>query len=454
MGQLIANRWRHARWAGLLALVAASVPALAQPSQLDAEKLKADIAEQQRRQAEAAAATAKAEADLAQANATAKASLAKAEADAAKAKSDYYQSVIPEPDKYKIAEPKAPKVNASAARISFGEADELSKSVASQVVAAAVGRVAPSCTQPEAAVVVSDPKVRNLIALSVATRKSLSSALSQLQTKTRELSELVDAQPGTPVTEATIALASPVLALASSFELAASLAKITKNQLAFDSSSTTTMSDAVFRAKVVGGLAQNTCLQVIDPDAILALVDDNGLGNAPPEAELVEKLADAISDARGQIQAAQKKAATHRATAAKQKGANDKATEKLKAPYLERAGQLDAAVKGLTELVDAKDKALMTLYVVDAQGATPFDAAIRGGMLADALLKTNARVLTVKSIAADVDVVARDGLFRSLSVALSGNTVVTWQLADDKGRVLSSGSMNKSTALTDVALPK
>lgn len=417
---------------------------------LDAARLRAEIAEQNKKEAEANAAVVKAQADAANVAASSKAALTKAEADAAKATSDYYQSIVPDPDKYKIADPKAPKLNASAARLAFWDASALARDVGAEARTAARKGLSldATCATPQITVLVSDPKVRALLAASTATRQSLAQAADQVDRRRVALEEMLQEKLSIFITE----LSGTILGLSTLGELAASFAKILKSQYAFESLNQTPAAEAVFKAAVASAMLEDTCLQMLDAESVLALTGTPG-GQIPAELAALARLEASMEKARAAIKTANARAEALRGEAGKIKTDKDKEAAETKAGLLQQAGDIETAAKALGVLLDEREKAVAALYAADAQGNTALDAAIRGGLLLDRLNTSVARVLSLKLVGSDVDVYAKDGLFRSLSVGMGSHTAVTWQVTDAGGRVLATGARNTATPLTAVRLP-
>ena len=448
--------------AGLCATMAGLAVHAQGQSQADVDEARrrADYFDQLKREAEAKKAIADADAAAAASAANAQSAKTKVEADADKAKVDYYKSLLPtppDPSKYKIAAPTAPKVAATAANLVFVEADALSAEVTTAVVAAikqplcvaqaaAVAPAAAPAAKPGVAIVPDDPKTRTLIAVSRATRAALDAATTRLERERKALAAETAKPPGGGG-----ALAVPVLPLVSSLlETAVSFASILRTQYGFETTSETALAESVFQAKVYQRLVGNACIQVLDPDAILTLVPAGGPN--PPELVALEKLAAELRDSRAQARLATDRAGELRDTAPKPADEKNKATAAKRDAYLQQANSLDARVKSLTAFADETDKSVAALYAVDAQGSSPIDAAIRGGKLSDAMSGKAAYTLALKATSSDVDTIAADGLFRGLRVGVASNTVVRWRLTDSNGMVVSVGSVQHASPLKRIAL--
>lgn len=443
-------------WSRLVALVlslAIAVGPAYADSELDAATQRAALQEQLKKESDARLAIAKNEADIANVAGSSNAALVKAKADAAKAQQDYYQSIIPDPTKYKVPAPTAPKLAGSATTMSFEETAELSKTVAATVLTASgAGRskndaVAKTvvCDGKFISIVRADAGTRTLLALSMSTRATLDTVRRQLADQRTDLQDLIS---GTPSNKALA-----IGAVAALGQLAASFATIIKPQYAFDSLSELTTATAVFQAKVYESLSQHPCVQVTEPDAMLTLISLPPVGqpitgSLPEELKLVRDLQDEIQADKGVIKQAGSKAKEKAALSTAKKG--DKAAA---AALAAEADQLVAAAKALVALDTEAEKSVAALFVADAQGNTPIDAAVRGGVLRDGLSGHDAFSLTLKTISSDVDILSKDCLFCALKVALASNTIVSWQLVDDKGRVRSTGALRKDTPLKRIALP-
>jgi hypothetical protein len=439
----------------LIAIVLALPRAVYADADLDAAKARADLQEQLKRESDAKAAMAKNQADIANAEASAKASLAKAQADALKARQDYYQSMIPDPSKYKIPAPSAPKLAGSGTRMSFDETSPLAASIGETVRrAAGAGAASASdasvCDGNSISIVRADAGTRTLLALSMTTRTTLDVVTRKLAFQRTSLETLLS---GKPVKAAALEFGAAV-ALG---ELAASFATILKPQYAFDTMNEATTAGPVLQAKVYGALSANPCVRVVEPDAILTLVDlpapgqNVPLGTLPDELQLVHDLQQEIEADRKTIKSAEAKVTELLDAAAALK--KDKKTAAAASKLSLQAEQIQGASKALATTVDDVEKSLAAMFAADAQGNTPIDSAVRGGVLRRAMVGRPTFSLTLKAISSDVDVVAKDCLFCRLKVELASNTIVSWQLIDDAGRVRSSGAIRKDTPLTRVELP-
>lgn len=431
-------------------LVASPLVARAQTqADVDAQKLRADLLEQQKRESDAKAAIAKNTADEATAAAASKAKLAKDEADAAKAKADYYQSLIPDPAKYKIAEVKAPKVAATANKMAYDDTTALASIIVTaiengtKVKAPVQGKCAT-----QAAILPEDASVRTLMTVSRGVRKTLPLIVFRLQREESELGQAID-DAGKTVGGAKMGVAG----LSAVGELALSLATILKPQYAFETASGLTVSDAVLRSKVAETLAKNDCFNVIDSGGVLYALDGAN-GELPPELKLTGDLESAATSLRKAVVAARAKAAELRDKNPKPASDKDKKAAAAYAAAQASAAALDARAKTAADSADEAEKTLTSLFTVDAQGGSPIDNAIRGGVLMSAVAKSPAYTLTVKSVASDIDAIAKDSLFSSLKVSVSSRTIAKWQLTNSAGRVVSAGAADagdKSLKLVKLA---
>jgi len=191
---------------------------------------------------------------------------------------------------------------------------------------------------------------------------------------------------------------------------------------------------------------------MLDSEFILALTAPLG-GKEPVELQALSRLVKASGAGREAITMANDAAARLRASAQKLEVEKNKELAPRQAEIVKRAAALETAAKAFAAFLDERDKATAALYIADAQGNTALDAAVRGGILLERLNETRPLVLALDVVGADVDVYAKDGLFRSLQVGMASNTVVTWQITDGGGRVLSTGARSAGTPLTLVNLP-
>jgi len=411
---------------GTLAVASAQTQA-----DLDAQKLRADLAAEQQRESEARAAIAKAAASEATAAASAQAQLGSDQASAAKAKSDYYLSLVPDPSKYKVADPKVPKLAATASRLAYTDASNIAAVIAKDIashVDAVDGR--KTCKTAAATILPDDGVARGMMMQSSVTRKTLDLLGTQLGSAIADLkTQVADSKQAAKGTKAV-----PFAAALAVGQLAMSIATIAKPLYAFDTTPTQAASDAVLRSKVLETVVATSCFKIVDPSSILYVPD---LAKPRPEAAAAEGLAKMVTIARDEVRTALSAAQTL-------KGAKSASKDTAAADGIE------TRAKTVTALADDAQKALLALYAADAQGGSPIDTAIRGGLLIDMLAKLPTYTLSVKTVASDMDSAAKDGLFTSLKVSVSSNTVVKWQLVDASGQVATAGALSQGEPLQAV----
>jgi len=398
----------------------------------DNARTNADLAEQLKRESDARAAIARNQIEIANGEATARAALTKAQVEAERARSDYYQSLVPNPANYKVAAPSAPKLNARASEMAFHEAEQ-----AAQQIVATLSRVATvksdennKCSEsrwilPGTAAL----PTRSLIALSLSTERMLQQVGDQVSSARQDLASAVGG-PSPGAARRSLLPATAVAGGAAVLQGVLSIATILKPQFAFDTSNQSTTSGSVLEAQVFGAMASAPCTTVLDTNALLSLVSLSGASSTaprvPPEIARLEEVRQQVASARADV-----RAALDKGVAAKDA----------------RGERIVAAAKLLSDVATEVEKSLLALYTVDAQGASPIDGAVRGGMLRELLAAHAASTyfLTLKTIASDVDLAAKDGLFVTASTSLASHTIVSWQMANAQGRVVSAGSLNRRT---------
>lgn len=433
------------------------------PSQtaVDEQKRTADYWEAVKRETDAKKAIADAQAAIANAESAARVALAKAETEADKAKLEYLKGQlpsIPDPTKYKLANPTAPTVAASASRMTFDEASKLAESVASMLNAALQSLTAsppqlapasvpspaagaPAAVGPSSAVTLlpDDARTRTLIALSRALREMLDQANTRLANEGNNLDDKAAQRP--------IQTLSPMFlpAVSALGEVVLSYATILRTQYGFATVSQTALAEAVLRAKVFGTLATTRNIDLIDPDAIVAVTPPSGA--ALPELDKLKALQNTIADVRKKLRAASAKVDVLRSPAASLPDNEKKAALKL-------ADEIEVMARQVAGAVDEVNKMLATLYVADPQGNTPLDSALRGGILDDKLQNSPASyMLSLKVAASDIDTIAANRFFSGMHVSVASNTVVHWRLASLDGVVRASGAGRESSPLEKVQLP-
>ena len=402
-------------------------------AQIDAANASAQL-EALKRESDARAAIAKNAADIANADANARAALTKSQIEAEQARASYYQSLVPDPSNYKVAAPGTPKLNASAAIRAYNEAVRIAVAIGGEVDRVArPGKLEGGKCDRDVWILpgASMAATRTLVAASVSLEKSLEQISSQLESARKDLAEAL--RPAAPPA-ADNRLMLSIAAGAAIVQGVLAAATIAKPQFAFETVSQTSTSGSVLEAHVFGSLAAKPCYLVVDSNALLLLAPPSQppvAGKPVPELAWLSAVRDQVAAARSEVRSALTVA---------------QATGKAAKPGA-AAERIAAAAKALGDLANEVDKALATLYVVDAQGNSPIDAAVRGGRLR-ALLAANADAVyfvSVKTIASDVDLAGKDGLFTRAATSLSSNTIVSWQITSVHGRVMSAGAIDQPT---------
>lgn len=422
-------------------------PAVAQTqADLDKAKLAADIAEQQKKTAEAKKATAVAEAeataiatkaandliknqaetDKAKADAEkakteadkAKVEAGKAKFEAEKAEIDTFKAALPTaPDtsKYKVDKPSAPTLNATVGRLTFEEAKDLAAKLGPTILSKVSGKV----------LVADDGKVRALMAVAAATSESLTLVDTDVRDRQERLDKRLKEAP---------AVASPTAALAigSLLENILAYATILRTQYGFGTASTKTSAQEVLSALILEKVVGQTGTSYVDPDGAFPMSASDlmqKLGRL--KATLVSArtlLANAPQDSRKLREATPPATATDAEKAA------------FKAAKAKAADLADRDAEALAKSVEEAQKFLVGLFVVDAQGTSPFDAAQRGETLKAALGTGSVAVLTVEVITSDADTVATDRLFSGFKAYVGTTTIARWKLVGGDGKVIAAGA--------------
>lgn len=411
---------------------------------VDAAKAAADLAEAQKRESDARI-------EIANASATASATLAKAQLDAEKARSDYYQSLVPDPTKYKVAAPGAPKVDGSVARRAHAEAASAAESIASSVMTA-LAPGAASCQSPTIHVLTnaSATSMRALVATSLSTQQALAQLSRTIAAAQDSLTAAQAPIPEAAASGAPAAHAAALPVVAAVVQGVLSFATIAKPQYATTSSSVVTTSDAILNAAVIGRLAQRNCVSVFDANSVASITPIDfieGPSVAPTMNQLTE-VQKRIAEARQAVIAASAPQPGDEPAPKANASAKKKADAEAKAKQAsDRADRIAKAAKTLSDYLDAADKSLLALYVVDAQGTSPLDAAIRGDLLRKSLGAQSDAIymLATKAISSDADLAAKDGLFVRASTAISSTTNVSWQLVRmSTGQIVAAGTLSVS----------
>ncbi|PIM54302.1 hypothetical protein CS062_05185 [Roseateles chitinivorans] len=423
-------------------------------SEIDAAKAKADAdkaaadaskaaADADKARADAAATAAKAANDLAKG----KADTDKAQADAEKARFDAVKAGLPtppDPTKYKIDKPAAPTLSATVAKLTFNQAKSLSSTIAASVAET----LAPFVVQPgstvkgpdttelkKVALLADDGKGRTLLALSTATKEALVGVDARVKETMLDLKAKKTNQPAPAFGPGAL------LMIGSLLENVVSYATILRTQYGFATVSVTSNAEAALQALVQGDLARWE-VRVVDTDALLPL--------PPNSSDLGAKL----KALRATISAAHVEA-RDTARLVKQTRENVPAgeTEAAKKARMAFADEVERKATELEQTVDEAEKFVAALLVTDVQGNTPFDAAQRGEALADTLTKVQRKLtFTLKVITSDADTVATDRLFAGFKVFAGNTTVARWKLTNSDGVVAGAGAEMLSSAPARITL--
>jgi hypothetical protein len=399
-------------------------------AEVDEATRRAAYAEALKREAEAKKALATAEAEAGNAAESARLALAKAELESEKAKLEYQKALlptIPDPSRYKVAAPNAPVVAGTATRMAYAEADALAPRI--------VEEIEKSLPRGNAAIIVpDDPRTRTLIALSRALRESLGQARDRIQHEWKRLDQVMTAAP-VPM------FVGPALPLVGAIgEMALSYAQILRAQYDFGTSSQTVLAETVLQARVSELLLEHGKAKLVDPDAVVVLMTAES--DTSVEMTALREVRKALTALREKFIDAGNLASRKRSEAPR---VEDKGNAAARAAAMKTADEIDAAAKSAGAVADEVHKFLAALFVADAQGISPLDAALRGGVLNDLLAKGQPVLLSVKAVSADVDTIASDKLFRGLRVSVSSNTVARWRLVAVNGTVLSTGAVQHNS---------
>lgn len=407
----------------------------------DADKAKAEA---DKAKAEAATAGVKAANDVAKGKAEsdkAKADSDKAKADADKAQVEAVKAGLPtppDPTKYKIDKPAAPALNATIARLTFTQANQLANGFADSIarsIAPFVNDKPDPVALAKVALLADDAKARTLLAVADATKEGLLSVDARLKASTNELKGKKANQPFPAFAPGAL------LTIGSLLENVLAYATILRTQYAFTSVSTVTAAEAALQAVVQGRLTGMN-LKVVDTDALLPLAANSS------------ELAGGLKNLRGSISSARKEA-TDSGNWVKDRRETVPVgeTEAAKKSRLKSADDVERLAEALGKIADDADKFVAALFVVDTQGNTPFNASQRGEALAGTLNKSDRTLtLTVKVITSDADTAATDGIFAGFKVYAGNATVARWKLVDRDGVVVGAGADMLSSAPTRIAL--
>ena len=436
-----------------------SEPAVAQTqADLDKAKLAADIAEQQKKAAEAKKAVAAAEAEAAAVatkaandiiknqaetdKAKADAEKAKTEADKAKveagkakfevekAEIDAFKAglpTVPDTSKYKVDKPSAPTLNATVGRLTFEEAKDLAASMGPAILSKAGGRV----------LVGDDGKVRALMAVADATNESLILVETDVKDRLDRLDKRLKEAP-------TIASPTAALAIGSLLENILAYATILRTQYGFGTASTKSNAEEALTALIVEMVVGQAGTSYVDPDGAFPMTGSVLM-------QRLNKLKATLASARTQLANAPQDSRKLRETTPPA-AATEAEKAAFKASKAKAADLADLDAEALAKSIEDAQKFLVGLFVVDAQGTSPFDAAQRGETLKAALGTGTVALLSVKVIPSDADTVATDRLFSGFKAYVGTSTIARWKLVGGDGKVIAAGADVKSHAPQRVQL--
>lgn len=397
-----------------------------------------------------AASIAKDKATAATAMQTANADLTKAQIANLASQQAYYQSLIPDPDKYKIADPKAPKLNASTSTLAYADAARVASTIANSIVLATSGKCEAGA--PQVSILPVDSGAHLILAQSMATQAVLGLAKKKLIAQRASLKATEDAPvPQSKKTKDEKA-SSPALGVVSDVvQLAASFALILKPSRAFDSINNQTLADSAFQSEVIGKLAASTCITVHNPGTIInvSTVPVPGVAdkNAPIELTLASEVTQEIGLSRDELKAANSMISDLT------KSVSGESNKDQKANYAAKLKKLTNQATQFSALVDESEKGLTALYITDAQGSSPIDAAVRGGILRKSLSDRRVYTLALKTISSDADIIAKDCVFCQYKMMIGTTMAASWQLTDQTGIIKSAGTTNTNTPLAKLSLP-
>ncbi|NMG31960.1 hypothetical protein [Aromatoleum evansii] len=386
--------------------------------EVDAAKLRAELAAELLKEATS-------NAQRATADSKSQTEAAKADFELAKMKAELLKSLIPDPQKYKVADPKAPKLQGSYNRLAYGDAEAIATKIVSSLNPAVL-------CKDSAILYMDEASVRTLLSVS---RGALSS-LGQLAEKLQEVRQDLDTQSADAVKPPSGGLTAESAGIAGGLlvaQFAMSLATSLKPVYAFESSSVVPVVEGALRGLV---LSKMTGCTILEP-ASMVYTDAS---RAAPEEQAAQNARTRIKELRSSIRDAQARVATIKGGA---KYSEDKLAQA-------RVAQVEAVIKRVSEAADEAEKGLAELYVADAVGITPMDNAVRGGMLAGRIAGKTVYSLALKAIASDMDMIAEDGLFKSLRLSVSSGTVARWQLTDSSGVVRSIGAVSAEQPQTNI----
>lgn len=398
--------------------------------------------------AKAQAEAEKAQVDASNAAATAKVALAKAQAEAEKAQIDAAKAglpTIPDPAKYKIDKPTAVTLTATVSRLTFHQAHGLANRLADDIAATVTGL---NAAQP-VALVPDDVRLRTLLALEQSVNNAAVVARSRLVHSIGELNAMmapVPVQPPPPTNLGLGAAAAPLSLIGNLAETALAYATILRTQYAFSSVVTSSNAEATLVAQAQSKLASRQNLEVVDPEAVLVLST-----SASTITKNTRDLTDTIALARQKVLDAAAWSKEKRGQPPLPDTATD-TQKKARAAELAAAAEVDRVAATLGGSSDDAGKMMAALYVVDAQGNTPIDAALRGEALRSGLSNKLVLTLTLKVISADADTVVSDGLFRGLRMHVGHTTVARWKLSDSGGVLRGAGVSAEANSPSRVEL--
>lgn len=364
---------------------------------------------------------------------------------AAKAQSAINAAQLPnvgDLSKYRLDAPEA-KLDAQVAALAYAETGLLAEDTANAIWQAL--QEAGNTTKPT--LLLASARTRTLLLQARAVEQSLIATQASLDNMTLVLQNDI-AAAGKPtsskVTFAALPAAAMLPAIAAIGEAGVAFASALRSSYKFGGVDNTTQVSAAFSNRVVGGLIKH--VNVLQVEAIMS-------GALHPQSSVLtahENLVRAALRARAVVTDALDKARQLRQGPLPD-GTDDSAAGKERKAILDRADALTQAAIKHNANVDAVDKALATLATADAQGDSPLDQALRGSVLAANLKRDKVYTLSFGLAASKADVVAKNGLISGLKLAVGSHSIATWQLVDQNGVIIGSGSGAKSTKLQQVA---
>ncbi|KQW51450.1 hypothetical protein ASD88_02060 [Pelomonas sp. Root662] len=365
--------------------------------------------------------------------------------------------------KYKLDAPEV-KLDATAARLALAEAGGLARQVADdieRVTGCAVNGGAPvtlllSSARPRALLMRAEALERNMLN-SQTSLDNLTGALSNeiekaklIERVTQQQQQQQQQQAGKGGAKALFAGIALLPAIGAIGEVGVALASAMRSSYKFDGVDNKDLITTVFGNMVQGQLSMKhgTGCRVLHVDAMLS----SSLDARSPLFDREQRLSASVADAFKAVERALLKAAELRKNAPQ--GTNDEKSpaSKLRQAWLDAADALTVAATKHNGNADAVAKALLELATPDAQGDSPLDEALRGSRLRALLPADKARLysLNLTLAGSKADVIAKNGFFSGLKVAVASHTAATWVLFDADGRLVAAGSPGASTQASKV----